>query len=148
MPAIGYSSGTPATLHLLCMHAAPCVTQVSLPDAHGFVSLGVSVDCVRAGVEAADVVLAEVNPHMPRTHGDAFVPVCAIDYFVNSTRWEVHVPAGLRTACRTTTLSLASSRAETVLPSPARCNPAARCRSWRASRRMRCRRRLGATWQG
>jgi len=47
--------------------------QTSLPDAHGYVSLGVSVDIVRAAVESADVVLAEVNPRMPRTHGDSFI---------------------------------------------------------------------------
>lgn len=52
--------------------------QVSPPDHHGFVSLGVSVDVVRAGVEAADLVLAEVNPRMPRTHGDSFVHVSRI----------------------------------------------------------------------
>jgi acyl-CoA hydrolase len=39
--------------------------QVSPPDAHGFVSLGVSVDVVRAAVDCAEMVLAEVNPHMP-----------------------------------------------------------------------------------
>ncbi len=47
--------------------------QVSPPDRHGFVSLGVSVDVVEAAVEAADVVLAEVNPHMPRTLGRSFL---------------------------------------------------------------------------
>jgi GNAT superfamily N-acetyltransferase len=39
------------------------------------VSLGVSVDVVRAAVDCADFVFAEVNPRMPRTHGDSFVPV-------------------------------------------------------------------------
>ena len=49
--------------------------QVSPPDAHGFVSLGVAVDVVRAAVESAQLVIAEVNPRMPRTHGDSFVRV-------------------------------------------------------------------------
>jgi acyl-CoA hydrolase len=49
--------------------------QVSPPDRHGFVSLGVSVDIVRAAVDTASVILAEVNPHMPRTLGDSFLPV-------------------------------------------------------------------------
>lgn len=49
--------------------------QVSPPDAHGYVSLGVSVDVVRAAVDVADRVIAEVNPRMPRTHGDSFVHV-------------------------------------------------------------------------
>jgi acyl-CoA hydrolase/GNAT superfamily N-acetyltransferase len=46
--------------------------QVSPPDAHGYVSLGVSVDIVRSAVESATTVIAEVNPRMPRTHGDSF----------------------------------------------------------------------------
>jgi acyl-CoA hydrolase/RimJ/RimL family protein N-acetyltransferase len=49
--------------------------QVSPPDKHGYVSLGVAVDIVRAAVDAADVVLAEVNPRMPRTLGDSFLHV-------------------------------------------------------------------------
>lgn len=49
--------------------------QVSPPDAHGYVSLGVSVDIVRAAVQSAALVLAEVNARMPRTHGDSFVHV-------------------------------------------------------------------------
>src|SRR5689334_19170867 len=56
--------------------------QTSPPDAHGFVSLGVSVDVVRAAVDAADLVLAEVNPNMPRTHGDSFLHVSRIDRLV------------------------------------------------------------------
>lgn len=51
------------------------------PDAHGFCSLGVSVDVVKSAVEAADVVVAEVNPHMPRTHGAGFLHVDDIDFF-------------------------------------------------------------------
>jgi acyl-CoA hydrolase/GNAT superfamily N-acetyltransferase len=56
--------------------------QVSEPDAHGYVSLGVSVDVVRAAVDAADLILAEVNPHMPRTHGDSFLHVSRIHRLV------------------------------------------------------------------
>jgi acyl-CoA hydrolase/GNAT superfamily N-acetyltransferase len=56
--------------------------QVSPPDAHGFVSLGVSVDIVRAAVDSADLVLAEVNPRMPRTLGDSFVHADHIDCLV------------------------------------------------------------------
>lgn len=49
--------------------------QVSPPDAHGFVSLGLSVDVVRAAVDSARWIFAEVNPRMPRTHGDSFINV-------------------------------------------------------------------------
>lgn len=53
---------------------------VSVPDKHGFVSLGVSVDCAKAAVETADIVLAQINSHMPRVHGDGFVHVNDIDF--------------------------------------------------------------------
>jgi len=49
--------------------------QVSPPDRHGFCSLGVSVDVVPAALEVASTVIAQVNPAMPRTHGDAQVHV-------------------------------------------------------------------------
>jgi acyl-CoA hydrolase/RimJ/RimL family protein N-acetyltransferase len=52
--------------------------QVSPPDAHGYVSLGVSVDIVRAAVDSAKLVIAEVNPRMPRTLGDSFLHVSRI----------------------------------------------------------------------
>ena len=52
--------------------------QVSPPDRHGYVSLGVSVDIVRAAVENADLIIAEVNPFMPRTLGQSFLHVSRI----------------------------------------------------------------------
>jgi acyl-CoA hydrolase len=55
---------------------------VSPPDQHGFCSLGTSVEATLAAVQAADLVVAQVNPSMPRTHGDAFVHVDRIDLAV------------------------------------------------------------------
>src|ERR1700733_11953164 len=55
---------------------------VSPPDAHGFCSLGTSVDIARAAVETAKYVIAQVNPLMPRTHGDGFIHVKKIDALV------------------------------------------------------------------
>ncbi|HEX6428143.1 MAG TPA: acetyl-CoA hydrolase/transferase C-terminal domain-containing protein [Niastella sp.] len=49
--------------------------QVSPPDLHGFCSLGTSVDIARAAVDTARIIIAQVNPRMPRTHGDGFVHV-------------------------------------------------------------------------
>jgi acyl-CoA hydrolase len=57
---------------------------VSPPDAHGYCSLGVSVDVVKAAVENAGFVIAEVNCRMPRTLGDSFLHVSRIDAFVES----------------------------------------------------------------
>ncbi|MCX6005487.1 MAG: acetyl-CoA hydrolase, partial [Chloroflexi bacterium] len=56
--------------------------QTSLPDTHGYVSLGVSVDIVKEAVERADLVIAQVNRHMPRVHGDGFIHIDKLDYIV------------------------------------------------------------------
>lgn len=56
--------------------------QVSLPDAFGYVSLGVSVDVVAAAVARASIVIAEVNPAMPRTLGDSMLHVSRITHLV------------------------------------------------------------------
>jgi acyl-CoA hydrolase/GNAT superfamily N-acetyltransferase len=56
--------------------------QVSPPDPHGYVSLGVSVDVVRGAVDSATLLIAEVNPHMPRTHGDSFLDVRRLHHLV------------------------------------------------------------------
>lgn len=47
--------------------------QVSPPDKHGFCSLGASVDVARSAVLHAKKVVAQVNPRMPRVHGDGFI---------------------------------------------------------------------------
>jgi acyl-CoA hydrolase/RimJ/RimL family protein N-acetyltransferase len=56
--------------------------QVTPPDDNGFVSLGVSVDITMAVVRHARLVIAEVNPNMPRTHGDTFVHLSEIAHIV------------------------------------------------------------------
>ena len=56
--------------------------QVSPPDARGFVSLGVSVDLAPAVLSVARSVIAEVNPAMPRTHGESFVHLNRFDALV------------------------------------------------------------------
>ncbi len=62
------------------------------PDAHGYCSLGVSVDVVRAAVDSAEVVVAEVNPNMPRTHGAGFLHVDEIDFFVPNPAPILEIP--------------------------------------------------------
>jgi acyl-CoA hydrolase len=57
--------------------------QVSPPDRHGFCSLGVSVDVTRAAVQVARTVIAQVNPNMPRTHGDGILHQDDIDFLVS-----------------------------------------------------------------
>lgn len=58
------------------------MVMVSIPDKHGFVSLGTSVDATKAAIECADVVIAAVNPNVPRAWGDAMISIDEIDLFV------------------------------------------------------------------
>ena len=58
------------------------LVQVAPPDAHGYCSLGVSVDIVKPAIDSARVVVAEINPRMPRVHGDAFVHVSRLAHCV------------------------------------------------------------------
>ena len=55
---------------------------VSPPDKHGYVSLGTSVDVAKSAAFTAKIIIAQINPNMPRTHGDAFIPFSLIDYVV------------------------------------------------------------------
>ena len=58
------------------------MVQVSPPDRYGYCSLGVSVDITRSAMTHAELVIAQVNPAMPRTWGDSFVHVDEIDVLV------------------------------------------------------------------
>lgn len=57
---------------------------VSPPDHQGYCSLGVSVDISLAAVKSARLVIAQVNPLMPRTHGDGFLHTSEINRWVES----------------------------------------------------------------
>ncbi len=85
----GMADYTPVFLsevpEMFCKGLVPidvALVQVSPPDEHGFMSLGISVDITKAAVEAARLVIAQVNPEMPRTHGDAFIHADEVDYMV------------------------------------------------------------------
>lgn len=62
-------------VHVALIHVSP-------PDMHGFVSLGVSVDTAKAAVDSADLVIAQINPRMPRVHGDGMVHIGEIDFAI------------------------------------------------------------------
>ena len=55
---------------------------VSSPDKHGYCSLGVSVDTTLAAVENAEIVIAQINRFMPRTHGDGTIHISRIHFAV------------------------------------------------------------------
>ncbi|MBK8021468.1 MAG: acetyl-CoA hydrolase/transferase family protein [Chloroflexi bacterium] len=58
------------------------VIHVSPPDEHGYCSYGVEVGVTKSAAESAKIVIAQVNPHMPRTLGDSFIHVRDIDYAI------------------------------------------------------------------
>ncbi len=58
------------------------LVQTSPPDTHCNMSLGVSVDIVKAAIEAASVVIAQINPQMPRVHGDGFIHISDVDFVI------------------------------------------------------------------
>lgn len=55
---------------------------VSPPDAHGYCTLGTSVDVARAAVDTADIVIAQINRRMPRVHGEGFIHSSRINAFI------------------------------------------------------------------
>lgn len=84
--------------------------QVSVPDKHGYCSLGVSVDIARTAVNSAKKVIALVNPQMPRTHGDAMIhtdrfsamvfndtPLIEVDYGAKVTETELKIGENVAT---------------------------------------------------
>ena len=60
------------------------IVQVSMPDDHGYCTLGTSVDIARAAVNNTKKIIAQVNPKMPRTHGDGMIHVSRFDAMVHA----------------------------------------------------------------
>ncbi len=60
--------------------------QTTPPDAFGFVNLGVSVDVILAAIDAATLVIAEINPRMPMVHGSGFISMDRIDAWALNER--------------------------------------------------------------
>ncbi|MGB5986775.1 MAG: GNAT family N-acetyltransferase [Desulfobacterales bacterium] len=77
-----YLSEIPAFFRKDQIRLDAALVQVTPPDRFGYCSLGVSVDVTREAVRQAKVVIAQVNPRMPRTLGDSFVHVKDLDCLV------------------------------------------------------------------
>ena len=77
-----FLSNTPSLFQEGLVPIDVAIIQVSPPDKHGYVNLGVSVDIVKSAVENADRVIAQMNKNVPRVHGDGFIPIEDIDYFL------------------------------------------------------------------
>jgi acyl-CoA hydrolase len=77
-----YSGAAPNLFRRGALPLDVALIQVSPPDDHGFCSLGVSVDMVKAAAESARFLIAQVNPQMPRVLGDSFLHVSELDAIV------------------------------------------------------------------
>lgn len=62
------------------------LVQLSPPDKHGLCTLGTSVDATRAAVDAAPILVAEINEAMPRTHGHSTVRFSDLTAFIHTDR--------------------------------------------------------------
>ena len=56
--------------------------QTSPPDKHGYMSLGISVDIVKAATQKASLIVAQINSRMPRTQGDGFINIKDVDFII------------------------------------------------------------------
>lgn len=69
----------------------------SLPDSEGNVSYGVSADLATAAVECADRVIAQINPRVPFTPGDAVINLSQLSAAVEVDEPLVEVPTATPT---------------------------------------------------
>jgi acyl-CoA hydrolase/GNAT superfamily N-acetyltransferase len=77
-----FLSQTPNLFYRKLVPIDVALIQTSLPDEHGYMSLGISVDITKAAVENAKLVIAQVNSCMPRTHGDGFIHIKDVDFVI------------------------------------------------------------------
>ncbi len=75
-------SDVPGLLNSGVLPLDVALIQITPPDERGKVSLGISVDIVRSAAENASLVIAEVNPNMPWTHGDSLMDIYDLDILV------------------------------------------------------------------
>ncbi|MDD5524998.1 MAG: GNAT family N-acetyltransferase [Smithella sp.] len=75
-------SQLPALLASGAVRIDVALIQTSMPDEHHYLSLGVSVDVVKAATEKAKIVIAQINPNMPRIHGDGFIHIKDVDFII------------------------------------------------------------------
>ncbi|RUO38485.1 4-hydroxybutyrate CoA-transferase [Aliidiomarina shirensis] len=86
-----FLSEIPKLFRSQAQHLDAVLIQVSPPDAHGYCSLGISVEATRAALQMAKKVIAWINPQMPRTHGDSFVHLSRFTrYFEHSAAMPLH----------------------------------------------------------
>jgi 4-hydroxybutyrate CoA-transferase len=88
-----FLSETPSLFRLGRYPLDVAFVHLSPPDQHGFCSLGTSVDCARAATESAKYVIAQINPQMPRVHGDGLIHISKVTQFVEVDEALPEVPS-------------------------------------------------------
>ncbi|HAP69548.1 MAG TPA: 4-hydroxybutyrate CoA-transferase [Flavobacteriales bacterium] len=84
---------------------------VSPPDDHGYCSLGPSIDVSLAASESAKKVIAQVNKHIPRTHGDGLIHISKIDHLVKCNE---QIPKVISGVLNETEIAIGKNVAEMV----------------------------------
>jgi acyl-CoA hydrolase len=81
-----FLSDIPALFERRTIPLDAALLQLSPPDAHGYCTLGTSVDTALAAALSARLIVAEINERMPRTHGNTIVPLSRVHAFVRTDR--------------------------------------------------------------
>ncbi|MBU2260877.1 MAG: GNAT family N-acetyltransferase [Proteobacteria bacterium] len=75
-------SDVPALIRSGSVRIDVALVQTTLPDEHGYMSLGISVDMVKAATDSASMIIAQANANMPRVHGDSFIHIRDINFII------------------------------------------------------------------
>lgn len=75
-------SDVPALIRSGSVGIDVALVQTCLPDQHGYLSLGISVDMVKAATDKAPMIIAQVNAEMPRVHGDGFIHIKDVEFII------------------------------------------------------------------
>ena len=86
-------SQVPALIKSGSVQIDVALVQTSLPDEHGYLNLGISVDMVTAATDKASMIIAQVNKHMPRVHGDGFIHIKDVNFIINHEEPLLELPA-------------------------------------------------------
>lgn len=76
-------------INVVLIHLSP-------PDEHGFCSYGTEVGLIKTAAEHADLIIAQVNPNMPRALGDSFIHISRLDYIVEVDEEILELPQGAK----------------------------------------------------
>jgi acyl-CoA hydrolase/GNAT superfamily N-acetyltransferase len=85
-------SDVPALIKSGSVRIDVALIQTCLPDEHGYMSLGISVDMVKAATDRAPMIIAQVNANMPRVHGDGFIHIKDVNFIIRQDEPLLELP--------------------------------------------------------